>query len=351
MSIWNKVLIGLIAVASVAFFYLSMRVLKTHDYWRKAYFAHEKAIQAAAEETQRLIYGDKDGKSGIVYFKNKLHALRLLDQGGQMWTNCTARVADPQAAKVTLVFDAPPGPAAPAKATLYAFDAAPVKDGGRFLGEFRVTEVADKQLVLQPMRQLSKREIDRIAQTKGAWTVCTMLPLDSREVFADKTEEELKSLFPAESLPDYLHDGKPAAPTDPPARVVGGKFVRPLRNYGRLLEDAFADRTVMIDALQSLAQDKLYLDAALAEAGQADEKLHADVATAKQEKEQFSRQRQAVMAHLTSVAQKVRDLQAYVSQQIVANQRSAAELAKCQIQATQHIDRRTSAMAQTEASR
>ena len=351
MSIWNKVLIGLIAVASVAFCYLSMRVLKTHDYWRKAYFAHEKAVQLAAKETQRLTYGDQDGKSGIVYFKNKLHALRLLDQGGQMWTNCSARVADPQSGKVTLMFEAAPGPAAPVQATLYAFDAAPVKDGGRFLAEFRVTEVADKQLGLQPMRQLSKRELQRIAQSKGPWTVCTMLPLDARELFADKTEEHLKSLLPAESLPEYLHDGKPADPSDPPARVVGGKFVRPLRNYGRLLEDAFTDRTVLFDAERSLAQDKIYLDAALAEAGQADEKLHADIAQAKQEKEECSRQRQAVMAHLTRVEQKLRDLQAYVSQQIVANQRSAAELAKCQVEATQHIDRRTSAMVQTEASR
>ena len=34
MSIWNKILIGLIFVASVAFFYMAARTLKTHQYWR-----------------------------------------------------------------------------------------------------------------------------------------------------------------------------------------------------------------------------------------------------------------------------------------------------------------------------
>ena len=34
MSIWNKVLIGLISVASLAFFYLAVRTLKTRQHWQ-----------------------------------------------------------------------------------------------------------------------------------------------------------------------------------------------------------------------------------------------------------------------------------------------------------------------------
>ena len=33
MSIWNKILIGLIIVASLVLFYMSARMLKTQKYW------------------------------------------------------------------------------------------------------------------------------------------------------------------------------------------------------------------------------------------------------------------------------------------------------------------------------
>ncbi len=34
MSIWNKVLLGVIIVASLGMFYMAMRTLQTHAYWR-----------------------------------------------------------------------------------------------------------------------------------------------------------------------------------------------------------------------------------------------------------------------------------------------------------------------------
>ena len=46
MSIWNKVLIGLILLASIGFFILGARALKTHQYWR------EQALQLEQELAQ-----------------------------------------------------------------------------------------------------------------------------------------------------------------------------------------------------------------------------------------------------------------------------------------------------------
>jgi hypothetical protein len=262
-----------------------------------------------------------------------------------VWNNCVPGEADPRTGKVKVTFETAPGLAAPKKTNLYLFESASIKDGGHFLGEFSVTDVHDRQLDLQPLRRLSQREIERLGQSKGPWIVCTMLPQDSRAIFAQLTPDQLKGLLPPDAVAEYLHDGQPAEPNDPPGSVVGGKFARPLRDYGRLLENAFDQRSVLADAAASLAQDKKYLDAALAEAGQANDTLKADIAAAKEENRELGRQRDAVVAHLRRVEQQAAGFLQLIGQKIAENQRAAAELARCQIEAAQHIDRRSSAMA------
>lgn len=350
MSIWNKILVGLIAVTAVFYSYFAARVLKTHVYWRNSFVAHQAALENAKAETTRLLYGDKSGALGIVQLKNKLHALRLIDQGGQVWTNCAAHV-DAQAGKVSLTLETAPGVLVPAKTTLYAFDSTPIKDGGRYLGEFRVTEVADKQLVLQPARLLSQRELDRLSQAKGPWTVCTVLPADNHALLAGKTEEQLKTLLPADSIAEYVRDGKAADAKDPPDRVAGGKFMRPLRDYGRLLEHAFADRTLMNDALKSWENDKRYLDDALASAGKTVEALQADLALLKQQAAKYEAERKAVAEHLKRVDDMASQLKQSAAALLQSNQQSAAELSKIERSAAAHIDRRAGDMARSETSR
>ena len=47
-SIWNKVLIGLIFVASLAFSYLAMRTLKTHQRWMQTAYEHVNGVGQGA---------------------------------------------------------------------------------------------------------------------------------------------------------------------------------------------------------------------------------------------------------------------------------------------------------------
>jgi len=54
MSIWNKVLLGLIFVASVGLLYMGARTLKTHQYWRELSYQHEDQI-AKREELRRVM--------------------------------------------------------------------------------------------------------------------------------------------------------------------------------------------------------------------------------------------------------------------------------------------------------
>ena len=54
MSIWNKILIGLIIVALLPFFYMAARTLKTHQHWREKAQAFEEQIDKQ-EELQELL--------------------------------------------------------------------------------------------------------------------------------------------------------------------------------------------------------------------------------------------------------------------------------------------------------
>ena len=51
MSIWNKVLVGLICVASLALFYLAARTLRTHQYWCDLARQHEDKIDQVRNAT------------------------------------------------------------------------------------------------------------------------------------------------------------------------------------------------------------------------------------------------------------------------------------------------------------
>ena len=57
MSIWNKVLVGLIGVTSLVFFYMATRTLKTHAYWRELAQKHEAKIGQIQDENIRLVEG------------------------------------------------------------------------------------------------------------------------------------------------------------------------------------------------------------------------------------------------------------------------------------------------------
>ncbi len=57
MGIWNKVLVGLIGVASLVLFYLAARTMKTHQYWRELAAKYEQRIEQLERANQALVEG------------------------------------------------------------------------------------------------------------------------------------------------------------------------------------------------------------------------------------------------------------------------------------------------------
>jgi len=345
MSIWNKVLVGLIGVASLVLFYMAARTLKTHQHWRELAGRLEQKIDQVRQDNVRLAEGAPNAP-GIRQLRVALN--KLLVDRRRMWRNCQPNVSiDREAgtAAVTLQTEqtAPHGIAP--NTVLYAFEQSNAEKQGHYLGQFNVTQADQQRLTLSPTSRLSDREIQTLAAARGPWTLYELMPQDNREVFAALSEEQKKALLPAASLPEFLKDGGPAAEGDPTDRIVEGKYVRTLRDYQVLLGAVRVARTLLIDRIDAATRDKKLVEDALALARQQEEAVQAELASAKREVEEFARQRDAVAAYRRLIERELESVRAAIARLIENNQAMAGQIAKLQSEATRRIDQRTRAMA------
>jgi hypothetical protein len=222
MSIWNKVLIGLIIVASLGFFYMALRTLKTHQNWRQKAHQHQVKIEQVREESRRLVEGTGENEAyqpGIE--RLGLDLAKVLVDRGRVWRDCKPQ-AGQQTAQTGLVSVATDPRGIAPKTVLYVFEGTDVQKGGRYVGEFKAVKVdeANKLLELAPSMQMTPAELQRLtasAAGKAPWIVYEVMPVDGRWVFAQvdkdeearkKHEENLRSLFPAQIAEEYLKDGQ-----------------------------------------------------------------------------------------------------------------------------------------------
>ncbi len=357
MSIWNKVLVWLIGVAALGFFYLTVRTLDTRTYWRKSVLAHEKAIERVRAENRKLIDGDPKAtelsQMGIRQVRIELD--KLLLNRRRAWFNCDPKVKVGEGtAEVTVTIENPAPHGIADKTVLYAFEEAKVADvqkRGRYLGEFKVTKVADKQVTLAPTSELTKRELDRlqVSTSKGPWTLYEIMPRDSHEIFAEMSNDEKKDMLPPESLPEYVKDGQPVAEDDPRAQKVDGKsvYVRPLRDYRILFDADLQDRALMANRFADTTGDTKIVEDALAQAKKQVDGYTADIASAQKDLEKVTSERNLVANVSKAIEEQLTKVTQAISQLIKENQAMAGRIAQQQLDAARRIDERTRAMAQS----
>lgn len=215
---------------------------------------------------------------------------------------------------------------------------------GQYVGEFSASNVDDKKILLKPTAKLTARETDRLkklAKGKGSWVLYEMLPQDNHELFAGLTDEQLKAMLPAGTLPEFLKDGKPAAQDDPKDRVRGGKYVRQLRDFGVLLSVEQKHRILLTDSIEAAKTDKLLLDKALADAQKQEESCKKDIAAAKKLLAKAGRQRDVVAGYRKLLEEKLAAMEKRVANLIASSRAMAGQIAKFQLEAAQRIDQRT----------
>ena len=256
MSIWNKVLVGLILVASLAFFYMALRALRTQANWRGKAEQHEKRIKEKKEDNRQLVEGEGEGKE----YKPGIERLRLdlqqmLVGRGRVWRDCKPQPG-PQTIKTGQVAVSCDVHGIGEKTVLYLFEETNPDQRGSYLGKFKVTTFnaldqnrngslepgelppplqpllatadADKNGTLnfaefdaakpdytgpeflEPSMKMSTAELQRLAASAGkaTWTMYEVMPADSHQAFAHLNQDELKKFLPAETVEEYLNDGK-----------------------------------------------------------------------------------------------------------------------------------------------
>ncbi len=92
MSIWNKVLVGVIAFASLFLFYMAARAVKLQNTWSESALKHEARIKQLNDQNRELLVGNGN-QPGIRELKVELHKL-LLDRR-RVWPGCDPALRKP----------------------------------------------------------------------------------------------------------------------------------------------------------------------------------------------------------------------------------------------------------------
>lgn len=357
MSIWNKILVWLIAFASLALFYMAARTMKTHQYWRELAIKHERKIEQVQKDNAKLLEGvekpNDPSEMGIRQLRTELN--RLLVDRRRAWFQVSPRAKlNRQEGTAEIVVSAEQTELVGIAdgTVLYVFEEADVRQKGRYLGEFKVTKAneAEKSVVLVPTSRLTPRELKRLAEAKQPWEMYEVLPRDNHDVFASLSDDDKKAMLQglsAVSLQEYFMDGQPATKDDPAERVVDGKYVRAIRDYKVLFGFIRMKYTLLVDQVEAATRDEKLVREALELVQQEVEVLKKDVEVAKQDKAKFERERDAVATYRTKIQQEVDAAKAAVTRLIESNKAMAGQIAKVQLEAARRIDERTRAMAQS----
>jgi hypothetical protein len=348
MSIWNKVLLGLIIITSLVFFYMSARMLKTYKYWNDLAQKHEAAIRNLEAENKILLEGHEVGgefQPGIEQLRVELN--KLIADRHRVWYNCSPSVninKQTSAVTVKVNIEQPDPHGIADKTILYAFEEG---GKGRYLGEFKATSVADKQVTLEPAFKLLPLDLKKLASAKRSWVLYDSMPHDSHEILGELSEKDKKALLPADSLTEYLKDGKPAAEDDPAELKVNGKYERMLRDYPQLFNAYRMKITLLIDQQQAAMRDQRMVEDSLADAQRQVQFYQNQATIFKAVAAKFAQQRDAVQSYMDQLQEKLATLKKDVENLLENNKAMAGQIAKIQLEATRRIDQRTHAMAQS----
>ncbi len=305
MSIWNKVLIGFISLASVVFFYMGARTLKTQQYWRELAREHQEQIDATEQQSCQLVDGgqEENEEVGLGIERLRLDLHKLLIDRGRVWYNCEPQQVDPQTGQVTVATDLPDPHRIAEKTVLYVFEEADVQQQGSYLGEFKVTAAPEKerQVQFEPSMKLTQRELQRLGRSKGPWTLYEIMPID------DNCDYEV--------------------------------FFKWYHHW----------RSVLFDLEESAERDYQYAKVALDGAQRQVALREEEVAQLEQKKVDIVLQRDAAAAHHKLLKAKVAALRAAVTRMIASNKAAAGQIAKIQLEAARQIDARTQRVAQSTA--
>jgi hypothetical protein len=400
----HVVLVVAIFVATAGFLILSAEVLRANAVLRAQANKLQHDLDQVVAKNVALEKGSRDpqvigqltgeevkipeGAEEMPSVDDLDHQLSLVERDrGRVWRNVMPAGVDAKTETVKATIEAPqpaadaaqaagdaPKPAAAAAGPigitkdtiLFLFEQGdpanpdPTK-GPQYLGEFRVTAVADKLVTMVAVQQLDDFELKRLAASKVPWALHESMPVDQYKLFEGLTEEQLRKWLPEKSVKEYLRHGTAKEADDDPMRVVGldeeGKPVDPkdmskavkilyqrrLRDYSVEFDELARDRVVLLANIAGVTKDNERLKAALVSAKQLQafredeqQKLGVDLAG-------ITKERSAIEKHLANVEQQLASDRQTLATKLDENARLAERLGKLQAQQKEMIDKKSAA--------
>jgi predicted nucleic acid-binding Zn-ribbon protein len=322
MSVWNKVLLGLIIVVSLVFLFLGYRVLKVHQKYRDQVADNRESIETTLASIEQVHEGS-DQKTGLDELKLKLHAI-LYDRG-RAWFHVTPANLAKNGDKidVQVVTDLPDPNEVHPESIIYLFDETPAADGGKYLGSFKVNSVQGKQVSLTSehlMNDVEFKYLQDSLQQGGTWAMYEAVPSDRQDIFDPLTEEELKQRVP-ENLIAYYQDSE-----------------RKLRDYDLLLNNLYEKRAKLLHELASVTSSEAGMQEAVNDAKTQDQFRRAEIDDLDQQLTELKRQRDAVKKHLADVESMMKEIEQQIQEKRRLSKKLLGEIARIQLEASQKIE-------------
>jgi hypothetical protein len=383
----HVVLVVAVFLAAVGFFVLAAETLRATAVLRAQVNKTQRELDKFTAKNAALEKGTKDPKiigeltgdevkipesaEEVPGIPDLEHQLFLIERDrGRVWHKAESTSVDAKGENVTVkaTVDSPT-PSGIAKDTIiYLFEegepALPdATRGPQFLGEFRVTDVADKVVTMVSVQQLDDFERKRLATSKGPWVLHETMPVDQYKLFDGLTEDQLKKWLPEKSVQEYLRQGTAAGPDDDQWHRMGvdedGKPVGPdnmdkaakilyqrrLRDYSVEFDELARERVVLLANIAGVTKDNERLKAALvsAKALQAfreeeERKLSIDLAG-------ITKERAAIEKHLAMVQQELAKERNELARMLDENARLAEQLARLQAQSKSSTESKPSSPA------
>jgi hypothetical protein len=344
MSIWSKVLLGLILVASAALFYLATSTLAANRAWREAAKSYDAPLDRARKEAAQIEEGNDSATPPVPSLSQldvKLHDLMV--GRGKVWRGCVAK--SEQNLQILVEVPVPDPHLINDKMVLYVFEEG---EGGHYLGEYKVVGLgADKQVQLAPtlvppIPQLLNQLSGRIRGTKVTWSLYEKLPTDRHDVFRGFNQEQLAQAMPGvppETLAEFLRDGSDTQAGDPPDRVVKGKYERLLRDYGVHFHQLNGQIAQLRDQIAAARTDK-----AIAEKLQADTEKEIQTRqtvidkTLKTELAEAKEELAVITAHRDHLQEKFDEVVKNVKETLAQNRRLLEQWTKKQVDSAKRLN-------------
>ncbi|HEV3338937.1 MAG TPA: hypothetical protein VG125_01230 [Pirellulales bacterium] len=344
MSIWSKVLLGLIFVVSLGMFYLAVSTLAANRAWREAAKSYDAPLERARKEAAQIEEGNDSATPPVPspsQLDVKLHDLMV--GRGKVWRGCVRRNAD---ANLQLLVEVPvPDPhLINDKMVLYVFEEG---EGGHYLGEYKVTGLAEKQVTLAPtmippIPKLLDQLRGRIAASAVQWSLYEKLPTDRHDVFRGYNQAQLAQAMPGvppQVLEEFLRDGSDTQAGDAPERVIKGKYERMLRDYGVHFHELSGEIAQLRDQIAAAKTDK-----AIAEKLRADTEKETEARqtlidkTLKTELAEVKQELGVITAHRDHLTEKFEAVIKLVKQTLAQNKRLLERWREIQISTAKRLN-------------